>query len=133
MTTTAIIKIKTSLEELVAECLALFGEGARPDFSYVEEAFSLNNTPVSNGYIRVVCAEHIATALQWMLDTGMTSEHGEIIRVEWIGQDRVVTGQDEDGNDIIEEQLFLTGYTVAQSLEDGSFIPEMPVYLGRLV
>jgi hypothetical protein len=111
MKTTAIIKILTTLDEAIAECLALLGEGANPDYTVQEEAFKRYNTPVVNGYCRVVCDEHIATALQYFIDAGITSEHVQVIKVEWLGQDR-----------IIETQLFQTGED-----EEGN-----PIYLGRI-
>lgn len=123
---TAIIRVKTDLPSVVQECLDIFGEGARLDYTCEEEAFSLCGTPVKFGYCRQIVAEHIAMALQYMLDTGITSEHVEIIRVEFLGQDRVVTGTDEEGNPIFEEQLFQVGEAVD---EEGN---SHQVYLGRM-
>ena len=120
MNLTAILKV-TSLEAAVAECLATFGEGARPEFQFEEEAFALYGTPVQNGYVRVVVAEHIAVALQWMKDNAMTSENVEIIRVEWQGQD-MIEFTDDEGNTIYAEELFQTGVD-----EEGN-----PQYLGRM-
>ena len=108
-------------EAAVAECLATFGEGARPEFQFEEEAFALYGTPVQNGYVRVVVAEHIAVALQWMKDNAMTSENVEIIRVEWQGQD-MIEFTDDEGNTIYAEELFQTGVD-----EEGN-----PQYLGRM-
>ena len=138
---TAILRIKTSLAEVIAECLATFGEGARPEFQFEEEAFAYYGTPVTpEGYVRVVVAEHIATALQWMQDTGVTSENVEIVRVEWAGQDKVLgsipllddegnpTGETEEG---YAEELFQTG-TQDITDEAGVVIATLPVYLGRM-
>jgi hypothetical protein len=130
-TTTAIIHIKTTLKELATECLTLLGEGANPDFDNELYAFYYNNTPVQGGYIRIPCASHIATALQWMLDTAMTSDHAEIIKVEWLGQDMVQTGIDAEGNPVIEEQLFQVGMEDILD-EQGAVVGARPVYLGRI-
>lgn len=142
-TYTAIIRIKTSLEELATECLALFGEGARFEFDangtivrqQEEMTFSLCNTPVQHGYVRVIVAEHIATALQWMQDNGIESEHGELIRVEFHGQDRypveqlnAETGETET---VYEEHLFEIGEQILED-EEGNYLGTIPVYLGRL-
>lgn len=123
---TVIAKLLTSLPELAQWVLDNMGEGARPDAEHDLYFFAFNSTPVQNGYIRIPCAEHIATALQWMQDEGITSEHGEVVRIEWHGQDKVQTGTDEDGNPVIEEQLFQTG---TRENEDGT---TSPIYLGRI-
>jgi hypothetical protein len=121
MNYTAILKIKTTLADAAQECLALFNEGARLDASFAEETFALYNTPLQDGYVRVVVAEHIAVALQWMKDNAMTSENVEIIRVEWQGQD-MIEFTDDEGNTIYAEELFQTGVD-----EEGN-----PQYLGRM-
>jgi hypothetical protein len=129
---TAILKIKTTIEQVAQEALEVFGRGGNPTAEQIEGFLGYVNTPVSgDGYVRVLIGKEFGQALEYIHEN-YGSEHADLVRVEWLGQDRVVTGQDEDGNDIIEEQLFLTGYTVAQSLEDGSFIPEQPVCLGRM-
>ena len=134
MNYTAILKI-TSLEAAVAECLATFGEGARPEFQFEEEAFALYGTPVTpEGYVRVVVAPHIAAALQFMKDNNLTSEHVEIIRVEFNGQDMIEsTLVDDNGIETIgyQEQLFQTG-TQDITDETGNVITTVPVYLGRM-
>ena len=141
MNYTAILKIKTTLADAAQECLALFNEGARLDASFAEETFALYNTPLQDGYCRVVVAEHIATALQWMLDTGVTSENVEIVRVEWAGQDMVLirlplfdeedhpTGEFEES---YVEELFQTS-TQDITDEAGTLIATIPVYLGRII
>jgi hypothetical protein len=118
---TAILKIKTTLPAVVAECLATFGEGARQQYNADEEAFALFGTPVQFGYTRVIVAPHIATALQWMQDTGVESPNVEIARVEWEGQD-IVGGED---------QPFQVG-TQNVTDEQGNVIATQPVYLGRM-
>jgi len=131
MNLTAILKV-TSLEAAVAECLATFGEGARPEFQFEEEAFALYGTPVTpEGYVRVVVAPHIAAALQFMKDNNLTSEHVEIIRVEFNGQD-MIESTDEEGNTIYVEELFQTG-TQDITDEAGTLIATIPVYLGRII
>ena len=136
---TIIAKIKTSMPEAAQEVLTLMGEGARPDAEQVECFFARNNTPVSNGYCRVIVDEHIAMALDYMLGNNMTGEHIDCIRVEWQGQDRVPVEQpiiDENGNPTGEtetvyvEQLFQTGTQDVRD-EQGNVIATTPVYLGR--
>jgi hypothetical protein len=138
---TVILRIKTSLAEVIAECLATFGEGARPEFQFEEEAFALYGTPAQNGYVRVVVAPHIATALQWMQDTEAVSENVEIVRVEWAGQDKVLGSiplLDDEGNPTGEteegyvEELFQTG-TQDITDEAGDVVAIIPVYLGRII
>lgn len=136
---TAILKVLTTLPELATECLLLLGEGARPEATQEEMFFSLCNTPVQNGFIRIPVADHIATALQWMQDNNVTSEHAEIIRVEWDGQDMVpglITMVDEEGIKTTTESLIeiplMVGQTEEQVLEDGTVIPSQPIYLGRM-
>jgi hypothetical protein len=141
MNYTAILKIKTTLADAAQECLALFNEGARLDASFAEETFALYNTPLQDGYCRVVVAEHIAAALQWLKDTEAVSENVEIVRVEWAGQDKV-SGSfpllDEEGNPTGEteegyvEELFQTG-TQDITDEAGDVVAIIPVYLGRII
>jgi hypothetical protein len=141
MRLTAIIKVLSTMEQAAQECLDQLGEGARPDAEQIESFFALNNTPVAGQYCRVVVAPHIATALQYMLDSGITSEHVEIIRVEWAGQDKVAVEKpilDDEGNDtwetetVYETQLFQVG-TEDVTDEQGNPTGETrPVYLGRM-
>ena len=131
MNYTAILKIKTTLADAAQECLALFNEGARLDASFAEETFALYNTPLQDGYCRVVVAEHIAAALQWLKDTEAVSENVEIVRVEWHGQD-MIESTDEEGNTIYIEELFQTG-THSILDDEGILIATIPVYLGRIV
>lgn len=126
MTTTAILKLKTTLPELAAECLALFGEGARLEDCGAVYTFKLNNTEPQNGYFRVNMAQHIAMGLDYATSQGYVSPNAELISIEWLGQDRVEVGTDEDGQPIIEEQPFVVG-TVEN--EDGITRPE---YLTRI-
>lgn len=135
---TVIVKVLTTLPELAQWCMDNLGEGARPDAEDELYAFAYNNTPVQNGYIRIPCAEHIATALQWMLDEGITSEHGEIVRIEWHGQDRYPVEKevlDEEGNPtmetVYEEQLFKVGEQDIVD-EDGNVTGTRDVYLGHI-
>ena len=131
MNYTAILKIKTTLADVAQECLALFNEGARLDASFAEETFALYNTPLQDGYCRVVVAEHIAAALQWLKDTEAVSENVEIVRVEWHGQD-MIESTDEEGNTIYIEELFQTG-THSILDDEGTLIATIPVYLGRII
>ena len=131
MNYTAILKIKTTLADAAQECLALFNEGARLDASFAEETFALYNTPLQDGYCRVVVAEHIAAALQWLKDTEAVSENVEIVRVEWHGQD-MIESTDEEGNTIYAEELFQTG-TQDITDEAGNVVAIIPVYLGRII
>jgi hypothetical protein len=140
MNYTVIVKIKTTMEQAAQECLDQLGEGANPDATQVEAFFALNNTPDAGGYCRVVVAEHIAIALQYMFDSGIESEHVEIIRVEWAGQDKVAVEKpilDDEGNDtgetetVYETQLFQVG-TEDVTDEQGNIIDQRPVYLGRM-
>lgn len=83
---TAIIRIKTDMDSVVQECLTLFGEGARTAPGRVEEHFALGNTPAQEGYFRVVVAQHIALALEYVTAQGFVSAHAEFVKVEWNGQ-----------------------------------------------
>ncbi len=129
---TAILKIKTTIDAVAAECLAMLGEGAHVSYDKIENVFALNNTPISHGYVRVLCAEHIATALQYLKDAGVESDNVEIVRVEWAGQDMVQTGVDGDGNPVYEQQLFYTGDEEEIDDETGTVTGMVPVYLGRI-
>lgn len=89
---TIIATIKTTIAQAAQEVLDLMGEGARPDAEQIEGYFARNNTPVQgpDSLCRIVVDEHIATALQWMLDQNITGEHIDSLRVEWQGQDMVL-------------------------------------------
>jgi len=138
---TAIIRVLTDLPSAASLCLEMFGEGARLDASFQEETFSLYNSPTSNGYCRIVVADHIAAALDYLKDIGTVSEHVEIIRVEHFGQDKVLGSipiLDEEGNPTGEfeegyvEELFQTGVQEITG-ESGVVIATVPVYLGRII
>jgi hypothetical protein len=130
---TAIIRIKTDIDQAIAETLAQLGEGANPEYQQIETVFSLNNTPIVNGYVRVVVAERIAQALQQMLDAGVISEHIEVVRIEWHGQDMVDAGTDEDGQPVYGRVPFQADVENVLD-EDGLPTGEMrPVYLGRIM
>lgn len=128
---TAIFKIKTSLKNAAQESLDTFGQGGRPEFTREEEAFSLCNTPVQNGYVRVIVAPHIAQALEYMRGKKMTGGHADLVRIEWHGQDVVETGVDEEGNPTYEQQLFQVGEEDVLD-ENNKVIGKRPVYLGRI-
>jgi len=106
---TAILKLKTTMPALAAECLELFSEGARPDSNDPYYFFSLCNTEPINGYFRVIVADHIAVELQWMMDNGKTSENAELIKVEWDGQD--ADGPFQVGTDVDGNPQYLTRFT----------------------
>lgn len=82
---TAILKVKTTLDNVAAECQSLFGEGARFAPDREEHHFAFGNTPVFEGYCRVNVATHIGVALEYLAQT-YTSEHVELVMVEWEGQ-----------------------------------------------
>jgi hypothetical protein len=128
---TAIIKILTTIEQASQETLDVLGEGGNPEAEQPEAFFSLNNTLQGGPYCRVIVAPHIAAALQYMLDAGVTSEHVEVIRIEWQGQDMVQTGVDEYGNPIIDYTPFQVG-TEDITDEDGNVLSTNPVLLGRM-
>lgn len=130
---TVILKITTSLDQLAEDCNRLLGEGANPEAEKVEDFFSRNNTQPSNGYIRAKITPEMADKLQYMLDQGITSEHGEVVRIEWHGQNKVVTGKDEWGNDVIEHQLFKTGTEDVLDADDNPTGETRPVYLASIV
>lgn len=130
---TAIFSLKTSLAELAAECLELFGEGARTEDCGEAYWFRRNSTRVEHGYVRIPMLPHMAVGLDYVVnDLGYVSPNADLIRIEPFGQDMVQTGTDEDGQPIIEEQLFQVGMTEPLTLEDGTVIPERPIYLGRM-
>lgn len=128
---TAVIQVKTTIEQVAQECLELFGEGANPESEIQEMFFKLCNTPVSHGYCRPYVAEHIATALQYLIDNDQAeTDNAKIIKVEWHGQD-MIESADEEGNPTYVQELFQVGTTEPVELEDGSMSEARPVHLGR--
>lgn len=130
---TAILKLKVpydadpdnALRELAQFSLDNFGEGGRPDETCLENRCGYANTPVSNGYVRVLIGAAYGMALEY-IEANYENPIADLIAVEWQGQDMVDSGEvDEDGNPIYTEMLFQTGTTVD---ELGN---EQPVYLGR--
>lgn len=109
MRTTIIARIKTTLPQALEEIYSLFGEGVNQEYNQEEYAFALNNTPVSNGYIRIPAAQHIVAAMGYMLQAGIEAEHIECVRIEWHGQDMVERVDPETGETEIVEELFQTG------------------------
>lgn len=81
---TAILKVKTTLHDLADECMTLFGEGARPHADREEHYFAFQNTTVQEEYVRIIIAQHIAMALEYVL-TEYTSVNADLIGVEWEG------------------------------------------------
>lgn len=128
--TTVIIKVKTTIEQVAEEADNLF-KGGNPLATQVESFFILNNTPVQNGYCRIVVTKETAELMQKMLAAGYVSEHAEVIKVEWNGQDIVQNGVDESGNPVYEEQMFKVGEQEIKD-ESGNVIGVYPVYLGRM-
>lgn len=82
---TAILKVKTTLDQVAAECQSLFGEGARFVPDREEHRFAFGNTPVFEGYCRVNIAPHIGMALEYLAGN-YESENVELVVVEWEGQ-----------------------------------------------
>jgi hypothetical protein len=129
---TGVFKLKTSLQALAAECLDVFGEGARREDCGELYWFMLNSSDVSNGYVRIPMKEHIAVGLDYVVNTlGYISPNADLIKIEYFGQDIVQTGEDEDGNPVYGEQLFQTG-TQDVVDEQGNVIATNNVYLGRI-
>jgi hypothetical protein len=83
---TAILHIKTTIDDAAQECMSLFGEGARFVPDREEHRFALGNTPMFEGYCRVNVASHIAQALEYLAQN-YTSDHVELVKVEWDGQE----------------------------------------------
>ncbi|MCB5270497.1 MAG: hypothetical protein LHW56_01475 [Candidatus Cloacimonetes bacterium] len=143
---TAILKLKppydadpdAAIRELAQFSLDNFGEGGRPDEACFENRCGYCNTPVSNGYVRVLIGKAYGVALEY-IEANYDNPIAELVRVEWNGQDRVPVEQpvlDEDGNSTGEmetvyvEQLFQTG-TQDVLDEQGNVIATTPVYLVR--
>jgi hypothetical protein len=127
---TAILKIKTSLPELAAECLSLFGEGSRLEDAGTLYWFKRNNTEPRNGYIRIPMLTHMAMGLEYVTSQGYVSPNAELIRIEWYGQDMVNVGTEEEP--VYEEQLFQVG-TIDITDEEGTVTGQRPEYLGRII
>jgi len=85
-----------SLHLAAQECLQLFGAGANPDFKIQEEAFALCNTPVQNGYTRIVATLAFAQAMEYIVSVGHVSPYMELVMVEWQGQTEFVTAEYDD-------------------------------------
>ena len=115
---TAILKIKTSLAEAAAEALAVFGEGGNPEASQVEDFLGIVNTPEINGYVRIAVPEAFGMALEH-IDANGGSEHADLIRVEWEGQQEFQIGVTEEAKQPVE-------------LEDGTIVDPQPIYLGMI-
>jgi len=84
-----ILKIKTSLPETAAECLAIFGEGGYQlgegetiEDVQVENWIGHVNTPLLQGYTRVRIGEYFGQALEF-IDANGGSVNADLIRVEW--------------------------------------------------
>lgn len=84
---TAIFKLKTDLPSLAQECQELFGEGSRSAPDRVEHTFALCNTIVEEGHLRIVVAQHIALALEYVTAQGYVSPNAELVKLEWDGQE----------------------------------------------
>jgi len=87
---------KVGLKNSADECLTLFGKGARKDPIIVEETFDLCNTPIQNGYTRVVANDELKDAVKYMRDQGYKSKYLEVIRIEEDGQTEFVTAEYDD-------------------------------------
>ena len=135
---TAILKLKppydadpnNAIRELAQFFIDNFGEGGRPDDECFENRCGYCNTPVSNGYVRVLIGVAYGMALEY-IEEHYDNPIADLIAVEWQGQDRVDSGEvDEEGNVIYTEMLFQTG---TQDIldEQGNVIATVPVYLGR--
>jgi len=89
-----ILKIKTSLPETAAECLAIFGEGGYQlgegetiEDVQVENWIGHVNTPLLQGYTRVRIGEYFGQALEF-IDANGGSVNADLVRVEWpLGED----------------------------------------------
>ena len=130
---TAILKLKApydadpdeAIRDLAQFSRDNFGEGGRPDDECFENRCGYANTPVSNGYVRVLIGVAYGMALEYIEDN-YDNPIADLIAVEWQGQDTVDSGElDENGQPIYEEMLFQTG-TITDELGN-----EHPVYLGR--
>lgn len=81
---TTVLRVKTNMHDLADECMQLFNEGARPHADREEHFFALGNTTVQEGYVRVITAQHIAMALEYVLTT-YVSINADLVHVEWDG------------------------------------------------
>jgi hypothetical protein len=109
---TAILKIKTTIEQVAQEALEVFGRGGNPTAEQIEGFLGYVNTPIQgDGYVRVLIGTEFGQALEYIHEN-YGSPNADLVRVEWLGQD--IVGE--------EEQLFQTSID-----EEGN-----PVYLGRI-
>ena len=76
------------LADLATEVKAVFGEGGNAEAPIVEEYIGFVNSPIQNGYVRVLIGKAFGMALEYIQDHG-GSEHAELINVEWGGQEMV--------------------------------------------
>lgn len=79
-----------------AECLAMFGAGARPGNKIFEENFDLGNTILCGDYIRVIVNSAFAGALSQLQASGYVSQHMELVRIEWDGQTEFLAREYDD-------------------------------------
>lgn len=84
------------LADLANEVKAVFGEGGNAEAPIIEEYIGFVNSPIQNGYVRVLIGKAFGMALEYIQDHG-GSEHAELIKVEWDGQEMVQVGTYEDG------------------------------------
>ena len=135
---TAILKLKAPYDadpdaaicELAQFSLDNFGEGGRPEEDCLENRCGFCNTPVSNGYMRVLIGIAYSQALEY-IEENFPNPIAELICVERHGQDMVDSGElDENGQPIYEEMLFQTGTQDVRD-EHGNVVATTPVYLGR--
>ena len=86
-----ILKIKTSIEAVAQECVAIFGEGGfipteeQPECKF-EKYLGYVNTPLLNGYCRVKIGEYFGQALEYISENG-GSVNADLVRVEWPNED----------------------------------------------
>ncbi|HAR37910.1 MAG TPA: hypothetical protein DCS09_04670 [Porphyromonadaceae bacterium] len=85
-----------SLPLAAQECISLLGAGANTAPSIIEETFSLCNTPVQHGYIRVVANTEFAAALEQVNLSGYQSPYMQLVLIEWDGQTEFVTAEYDD-------------------------------------
>lgn len=121
---------EAAIRELAQFSLDNFGEGGRPDDECFENRCGYANTPVSNGYVRVLIGTAYSQALEY-IEENFPNPIAELICVERHGQDMVDSGEvDEEGNPIYTEMLFQTGTQDVRD-EQGNVVATTPVYLGR--
>ena len=121
---------EAAIRELAQFFLDNFGEGGRPDDECFENRCGYANTPVSNGYVRVLIGTAYSQALEY-IEENFPNPIAELICVERHGQDMVDSGEvDEEGNPIYTEMLFQTGTQDVRD-EHGNVVATTPVYLGR--